>query len=128
MKLVPYLFLVAILCVGCLESPSSSDTGAADLLDEPELAGESATDEAFIVDGTPFFTMAVGAVAKRVHITTWPYNTTWITHVKATSDYVDGGGETWYHLDFWPVKTKYVTNPLSEEEYLASRDSPPPST
>lgn len=109
----------AVGLVGCGRESSRSVT-APDLRTHPELAagsvgGRFQSDEGSdVVDPRGVAlgpTAAAVAPPARVHIVTWPYDTTILKHVKPTSDYTDPGGRHWYHIKSGWFKTRYYFIP-----------------
>lgn len=109
----------AVGLAGCGRETATSVT-APDLRAHPELAagsvgGRFQTDEGReVVDrrGVALGPMAVAAGPQPdVHIVTWPYKTTILKHVKATTDYTDPDGTHWYHIKSGWFKTRYYFVP-----------------
>lgn len=109
-----------VALTGCGRESDPSLT-APDLRTNPELAAASAsenfaTDEAQdVVDqrGIAIGPASAGSAAPPadVHIITWPYKTTKLTHVRATTDYTDPTGRHWYHIKSGWFKSRYYFIP-----------------
>lgn len=113
--LVTLLGLAAL--TGCGRD-SGSPLTAPDLRTNPDLAVNSASenyasnegvvDQRGIAIGPSSGTVAPPAA---VHIITWPYKTTKLTHVRATTDYTDPTGRHWYHIKSGWFKSRYYFVP-----------------
>lgn len=128
--LVAALTMAAAWSTGCGRD-SATAPQAPELLAHPEAAPPATVNETppVVTDWGHRIEIAAAVappdtMPTHVHLTTWPYKTTNLTHETKTTLYRDDNHKRWIHLVTWPLDTSYIPYP----DPLPTGSKPAPGT